>query len=416
MQISKSLIFSIVLFLLAAAYFLTARPFGEKTVSLSMLNNCFSDASVMGGPNDECLKKSVETLLQTYSTKDLMNYVVASTSPNAVITYCHDAAHIIGEEAFIETGSVESAIRQCSRQCNLGCIHGVIAAAVAKDMGQKYLNEDIAHADPATIKKLAAKYCVSGLCHAIGHLLYIGLQNYGAALDSCHTIDVSNTSESCYQGVFMEAVGGSEAFVKSTTTSQRKKDDYAYPCDSVAAPYQHACFVYLMDFQRQLFTKNNVADDAQFNIVRDACESFTSKKTRSDCFVGIGYNFIRSVTGKGYSNSPHSPLKCDALSGTDQDSCIVGFALQNALFDRYISAINYCSDRTDEKRISLCYDVVFQTMKNAAFTDGAVYARCDSSEAPAVCRKEYATYVSIAQSLPQYYVQGLFGDTIKGSP
>lgn len=387
----------------------------EKTLPLSILNNCFSSSTATSKspwPDDECLKKSVNSLLEDYSTVDLMNYIVATTTPYGVTNYCHAAAHIIGQETFIKTGDVEQAVGACSRNCNYGCVHGVIAAGVAKDLGTKYLDEDIVHANPAKVEEVGAKYCTKGskaLCHAMGHILYIGAQDITASLRGCEKIGGPETATNCATGVFMEASGLSNAIIKSAKIPDRKDNDYAYPCNSVETPYRHTCFLYLTNFQKQLFIRNDVADNEQFNIVRSVCESFSDARSRSGCFLGVGNIFLNRVEDDNSAN-PLRPSLCETLSGTDQDSCVVGLALKNSQLNRYGDALNYCSGRSTEKRIALCYNAVFQTMSDARFSNESIRARCDASNAIDLCGRQYEAYLSVAKTLPQYYVEGLFGN------
>lgn len=379
---------------------------------MSILNNCFSKTSASPAtfnPDDRCLKKSVDTLLETYSTSELMSYIVASTAPYAIISNCHDVAHVIGQETFIKSGNMEVALNQCSGKCNYGCTHGVIAAGVAKSFGAKYLDEDIAHANLAMIEQLGAKYCFphSLLCHPIGHVLYIKTQDIESALQSCEKIAEGTSIEPCYGGVFMEAAGGTDVFIKSATPSDRKDNDYAYPCNAVSPQYRHACFQYLPNFQKQLFAKNEVSLDAQFGIMRDVCQSFPDTKYRSDCFFGIGYLFIRPIPDTTKPNL-RDPALCDTLSGIDQDSCIVGVAFMGALSERRQYALNYCNARSDKRQVVLCYNVMFQTMKDYNVIDETILAECDSSNSPDACRKQHAAYLRIAETLPQYFLEGLF--------
>ena len=412
MSVRSILGFCLVLILAGVGmFFLASELRGDKASSLSELNDCFSNtstASQNAGPNDECLQERIASLLNSFSTADLMNYAVASTTPYSVTSYCHNTAHIIGEETFIKWDNVEAALDQCTRACSLGCTHGVIAGAVAKELGATYLSEDIIHADPIKIQALGATYCFpdSPLCHAVGHILYIGSQNIQTSLNGCEKISEGRTTESCYEGVFMEAAGGTEVFVKSTTTPERTDNDYAYPCNSVATKYQHACFQYLTNFQRQLFTKNNVPVAAQFDIIRNVCESFSGKKSRSDCFVGIGYIFLRTRDNRD-SISPRSPTLCETLPGIDQDSCVVGLTLKTIL-SGYASGFNYCNGRSDENRLRLCYNVVFQTMKANSFTDEKVRTLCETSNDADRCKKQFEMYLPVAKSLPQYFSDGLF--------
>src|SRR5258708_9908316 len=105
MRMSWTFIFSLSFFLIAsgATSFLVIRSQSEKTSSLSVLDNCFSNTSQgdISIPNENCLKKSVNSLLQTYSTTDLMNYIVASTTSISITNNCHFRTHIVCEDTFI---------------------------------------------------------------------------------------------------------------------------------------------------------------------------------------------------------------------------------------------------------------------------------------------------------------------------
>ncbi len=373
----------------------------QTPLTTAALDVCFET----GIPDSACLDREVPSLLTRFSTRELMAHVIASSTPYTVTSYCHEAAHVIGKETYKRSANnVESALSMCSHVCNFGCVHGVIAAAVAHDLGEESLSEDMVHAEPAEIERIGSRYCEKGLCHAVGHILYIGTHAITPALESCDRMNASNSAESCYQGVFMEAAGGEAVFVAST--SSRIDSNYAYPCDSVNARYQHACFQYLTNFQRQLFHRDNVPETDQFMRARSACETFTGKP-RSDCFFGIGYIFLRTNQLKDTANDPRRPALCETLQGTDQDSCVVGLALKNALSDKYVNGLTYCAHRSDARRIALCYNAVFQTMHNAELTDDAVYARCDATTVTDICRSQYERYQSIETTLPQYYKEGL---------
>lgn len=370
--------------------------------NLASLDACFQS----GMPDDPCVERNVKSLLNSFTTRSLMSHVIASSTPYTVTSFCHEAAHVIGKETYARSPDVESALGMCSQACNYGCVHGVIAAAVADELGEESVSEEMVHADPAELERIGGRYCVKGLCHAVGHILYIGTQAMGPALQSCDRLNAGNSAESCYQGVFMESAGGEAVFL--ATTSSRSDSNYAYPCDAVAAKYQHACFQYLTNFQRQLFARDAIPESDQFTIAKRACESF-SGKPRSDCFFGIGYIFLRTNERTDVQPDPRRPALCETLSrDDDQDACVVGLALKNALSDKYINGLTYCAYRSDERRRSLCFNAMFQTMQNAAFTADASRAACQATAVADECEAQYTRYLTVAPNLPQYYKEGLF--------
>ncbi|MEK7854676.1 MAG: hypothetical protein AAB288_01185, partial [Acidobacteriota bacterium] len=109
-----------------------------------MLRTCI-DSFKPEPRRDTCLKIAVQLLLSRVSTEDLMGYIVASTTPEAIVGRCHEIAHVIGQESLIRNGSLDDTLASCTPQCAFGCTHGVIAAEVARSYGETYPGDGIEH-------------------------------------------------------------------------------------------------------------------------------------------------------------------------------------------------------------------------------------------------------------------------------
>ena len=139
----------------------------------SELVSCFTSGDAKLRTNVDCLKETIHALTDQYATPYILSYLMKSSSPKTIKDNCHVIAHMIGERVYEKTGSVDESLQQCSQQCRSGCLHGVVGAAVIRELGETFPDEDIAHADLSEIKKIGTKYCMRlQLCHGIGHIIY----------------------------------------------------------------------------------------------------------------------------------------------------------------------------------------------------------------------------------------------------
>lgn len=117
----------------------------------------------------ECLHTAVSGLLSVMSARTLLAYTDATTSPIEVLRNCHAVGHIIGEETFKRSDTLEAALSSCSTACRSACLHGALGAGVLAQLGEEYAGEDIVHADNATIERIGGPYCAKSaqLCHGI---------------------------------------------------------------------------------------------------------------------------------------------------------------------------------------------------------------------------------------------------------
>jgi len=359
--------------------------------------------------NPVCVTQTIRSLLKVYSTAEVMKYISAPTTSREITINCHAIGHVVGQQTFLNTGSVQGALNQCTRDCAFGCIHGVIGAAVVQQLGND--NQDIEHADIGKIEAIGSTYCAQGadLCHAMGHLLYMNAASETKALVACGAMGQKPTNtEACYQGVFMEDAGeqsptgpATPLFLSNATATAPVSQDYAYPCRDIAAPYQHACFMNLFFFQENLFSQHGVAvGEPRLTIEQSTCETL-SGTARSDCFEGVGYLLYLTFPDSPYSS--YGDYCATLTASSDRKACILGFATNLTGGFSYAPALNYCQSLTDQSERVFCSNAAFQDIHRQK-ADTNIPSICEAASAPAACEGAFKSYIEASSTLPNYYL------------
>jgi hypothetical protein len=326
----------------------------QSHTSPAMLATCFTAYPDLSTSTDACIENMVTALLHASSTAELMRYIIASSSPRTITNNCHTIAHQIGAATLNSSPSIEDALARCTEDCRSGCIHGAIGAEVEKELGTTYPDDDIAHADIATIERIGARYCAKGssLCHGIGHVLFINSQNYNSSLTACDEIGGRN-KEACYEGVFMESLGGEESLILSSSTIQFDPQDFEYPCTTVAAQYHYACYQYVSFLQLgHLDTESTASGSAKIATIVDACKKLDTV-ARAQCIEG----FAHRGNSKYFTDAYTLESLCESFPQlADRIACTVGLAERykgNALFNK---AHLYCSQIKESARQDRCFE------------------------------------------------------------
>ncbi|HUO50658.1 MAG TPA: hypothetical protein VMU25_03820 [Candidatus Paceibacterota bacterium] len=403
----------VVLLIAATVFVIWQRPHSSRLSVANELASCVSGAT----DNTQiisCSREKIAGLLTQYSTAELMTNISTGTLP-AFFNGCHQVSHLVGEETYKKAGNLENALAQCTNACSFGCIHGAVGAAVADILGTEYPDEDIAHASLSEIEKIGSKYCVNkSICHAIGHILFINANDFTTSLNACDRVASGAFKDQCYQGVFMQGVGdipdalilGDAPSQKTTTTG-----DLAYPCDSVAEPYRHACFMYLPQYENLIFQQKGIDSISdKFTAAAHVCTMFAGTD-RSQCFEGIGQDSNPPGTytplGIFTASSTEVIARCDSLpTHADTQSCLLGRVSIMMQFDQTKDAADVCSTVATEDQ-SVCYNALFQfngTM-NAYVNPPSICANAFNTR---LCLDKYQEYLQVRKTLPDYQF-GLFG-------
>jgi hypothetical protein len=238
----------------------------------------------------------------------------------------------------------------------------------------------------------------------LGHLLFANTQDLGTSLDACVKIG-GNHRETCYQGVFMEAAGAESSFGHAPILS-KTPNNYEFPCNTIEAQFQHACFLYLPQFQQQAFNAASIPNASRLGMTIDSCMAIKDARNRSDCFMGLGFHLDRSAAA-GQKLQRIGATTCSSLSGTDRTSCVLGLTLRYATADRYTEALQYCATNLSPGEKNICYDASFQIMSRADVTDSGIMANCTALPSSGECLDAYARYKKVSSTLPLYMEKGL---------
>lgn len=385
MKYGRVVIFGIILMCAIAMYAYASRHSTNDFAGIeTTLQECLAGEN--SAVIDSCLKSNIASLLSQTSAASLMHYVVATTTPQKIVSQCHIIAHVIGEETLIDDGTLEGALARCSNECNYGCVHGAIAAEVARSFGETYPGEDIAHADTSEIEAVGKKYCEQSqaLCHGIGHIARIASDSLLDALSICTHVSPEKYRYSCNNGVYMEDFGRI-AFAPRPVTLEHP-DDYGYPCN-IVSDATGDCYYQLRDYQRARFDANNVPEKDRLGISKGVCAALQGKR-RSDCFAGLGYKLDRGLDASGQL-SHSGPSVCAALPSEDRVACMRGLAFNYASFSRSGEAVAYCDAQTVPSERSLCYDTVFE---NVTVAHDALSSICIAAGS-APCTQELDRYM-----------------------
>ncbi len=248
----------------------------------------------------------------------------------------------------------------------------------------------------------------AALCHGIGHLLFMSSRDYGVSVSGCETI-AGEWSEKCYRGVFMEGVGGQDALVASVDAAIPVSErSYGFPCNTMPARAQHACFSYLPRYQNDIFEHARIVDANERLSVRiDVCEAL-SGRSRSECFEGIGYSTLTRETPREDVEAQKG--MCTSMKQkSDRLSCTLGEISGYIWYYRFAEGLTYCEAIPERDVRSLCYRGGFYTMQEEPIwsSNDDVRAVCDRLGV-SECGQQFDTYLRIKKTLPEYQY-GLYG-------
>jgi hypothetical protein len=393
---------------LVAIFGMTLANKQKSRLTLSALGGCFSQA------NDatfkpRCLDNVITILLKDHSTAELMSYITATTSAPLLQSQCHPVGHMIGELTYEKYGSMEAALAQCRNNCRFSCVHGVIGAGVLDEMGVAYPDQDVAHSNLDELTKIGTGYCKKNhaVCHAVGHIAYIASKSdTNPSLHICDTVSGDAAyREACYQGVFMERAGTfiNVLFPLSTSTKPEiQKNDYTFPCTSLASKYRHACFIFLNAYQEPLFQADKLTSaQARLAMAVRVCETL-SVRNRALCFEGIGTS--ASLFGVRSLQAQDVQKFCDSFSTfADRAACTLGI-LPQFYYQDLRGLLAYCKDIKEDERKSICFYAAFQFSEYQLRSAGAPSWCREDKE----CADRFTVFERVRTKIPNYRF-GLFG-------
>ena len=331
--------------------------------------------------------------------------VLAAHDP-AIRDQGHPLAHALGRFAIAQHKNDLSVIAQCRPIFEAGCYHGVLEGFLAS---QKSLDSNtiasicsaVEHANPS---RQPALECSHGLGH--GLLERVGY-DLPRALATCDYLAAEDARGECHDGVFMENVvhglGDSMITVGDEALSAQhhmmqmegarpnreyfRKQDLAFPCDSVAATYQSSCWSYqpLVAIQ---FTKVN------FQKTLHLCDH-ASGASATNCYRGFG----KQSTGWYNDRAADIVKTCETATPPHVGDCLAGAV------EAYVDyawtpdrAIEFCRAVPNAAKDG-CYDEIGARMGVIRTDSSSLSLDCSRAETPyaAVCMRKGLATMSNAQ-------------------
>jgi hypothetical protein len=333
----------------------------QDVISVDAMHDCAQEGD--GGPFDvSCIRAIVIAALKTQPAHEIV-----AEAEKAFPKNCHIIGHIVGEEAYRSSSSIETAYESCMPvSCVNACVHGVgsesfreVAAANGVDLASDHPNMDMILDDG---RELCRK---TGTCHGVGHVLMYLKNDLSFALTMCDTIGGDN-AEACYRGVFMEDASRTVA-ITARVVSDADRTTYiaateSIPCGSVAAKYQPACYRFAHFY---LVPAGGGFRPEAFSELVAACSQIPRGLSREECFFSTGWTLYDG-------NSIDQALDaCATLSVQgDRKACANGtsnfYADHGNAFEIIRAA---CPRQRDPEIVRECYRGLFLVISNRDIPD-----------------------------------------------
>jgi hypothetical protein len=305
----------------------------------------------------------------------------------------HPLAHALGRFAIAQHKNDLSVIAQCRPIFEAGCYHGVLEGFLAS---QRSLDSStIASICSAVERTSPSRQPALECSHGLGHGL---LERVGydlpRALATCDYLTADDARGECHDGVFMENVvhglGDSTIAVGDEAVSAHhdmmqmegarprreyfRKQDLAFPCDSVAAAYQSSCWSYqpLVAIQ---FTK------VDFQKTLHLCDKALGAAVAT-CYRGFG----KQSTG-WYSDHAADIVKtCETATPPHVSDCLAGAV------EAYVDYV-----WTPDRAIEFCRAVPSAAKAGCYGEIGARMGliRTDSSSVSRDCGRAESSYAAV---------------------
>jgi hypothetical protein len=304
----------------------------------------------------------------------------------------HALAHALGRYAIAENKNDVSVIAQCREIFEAGCYHGVLEGYLAtqKSVDRNTVASICSAVERANTSRQPALECSHGLGH--GLLARLGY-DLGGALSACDYLPAKDAQGECHDGVFMENVVhgmgdaminvGDDALSAHSHMMQMegshahhdyfRKQDLAFPCDSVAQRYESSCWSY----QPLVVIRLTGVD---FNKTLHECDTAPADGAIT-CYRGFG-----KQSTAWYSDRAADIVKtCEGATSPHAGDCLAGAV------EAYVDF-----DWTPDKAIAFCRNVPADAKAGCYSEMGARMGliRVDNTSLAADCRRAEPQYIA----------------------
>lgn len=328
-----------------------ALRFQQESVGIEGLDACdrFGGMGSMADPEFvACAAAVIGPLLDREGVEKTYALILSRFTPGR----CHQFGHVLGEQLYSKSGSVEQALAQCSPACGSSCLHGATAAAFLAVPEVRASVEDLAHPNIGVILAEGKKLCANWeTCHGVGHVLYSLSDTLIGSLGLCDAIGGLEIF-TCYWGVFMEnAVRGAPGLPSG---------DLVWPCLSVPDKYQEACF-HLHHMQQEIvFEELGISSQEERQQRRfETCVGLPRQELRFACAENLGL----SMYGRADTPADARAMCMQFGSERERATCFFGFIHAAVDYGEREVALGLCAAETSDMMRRACYEAAFESIR-----------------------------------------------------
>jgi len=290
---------------------------------------------------------------------------------------CHTPAHHLGAFLYGYTGNLTEVLLFFDPTCAGGFYHGIM---------ENYFNTEIffGRSSPEEINTKTACALLSEVpyiqpkiqcVHGVGHGLVIAY-NYDifSVLKRCDEFETPFSQHACYQGVFMENIGG---YFENNGGAFDQKDIF-YPCNKVDEKYAGDCYQF-----HALYILHKLDFSVEDSFIQ--CDKITPQKFVSDCYYGVGQKMW------SFSHLDMEKLKSICLKGDSayQSYCFAGVEYMVVEQEGTKRAFEFCKIIPEKFKIN-CYDKVGQWIQSMTSSKDEIEKECSQVET----QEQYETCIT----------------------
>lgn len=286
---------------------------------------------------------------------------------------CHDAMHLIGDEAYREyRKGVKFDFSEETSFCGYGFYHGFIEAMLYTTADYKEVTDFCEEAN-TNIKNIESPNAIYSCYHGIGHSTFDahdpslwGDENkmVGPAITTCERVTKNYSQEKtkqCVTGVF-NALG--IAYANNLYKFKLKESDPVWYCRNLNDTYKKACFIEVS----MAWINSQMGDyDFKFNDGAKFIQNLNDAVGEEAAIFALSSEFSRLHLNDFSDKSLLD--NCRSVRKDLFDQCLVG--VQLALLnwgkpgEEYVRALSFCDNgvfSVNEKRS--CYGYIFKHLPN----------------------------------------------------
>jgi len=325
----------------------------EKSEDIEAAYKACNAQHLTNSEKGTCFRQLATDLFQDYSIQQIERSLDTLPGSQKNI-WCHELMHYLGWEIYRHTQDIAESFVKSSGLCDSGMYHGVMEKYISsKGFGISQTEqiekitfvcqESLAHHPQFSDGLL--RLCFHGLGHGVMFLTDYDLKESLAMCDYLRPDGV----QSCYSGVFMEAISFKQNDPHSiqTINSDRSIFDLSDYCPELSGEQREICYRYI----GSNFLSETGGDVKE---AMNRCIESVPESEKEVCFAGVGIN----VPGPHQSHSEASQACVAALEVSERAYYL---CVQNALsfvaaLDRGASGgvIEFCGEVPDRHE-EFCY-------------------------------------------------------------